>query len=166
MDTRHRVAANWILDIPIGPGHKVMADGVAGKILGGFNFSGIITGRDRPSVHRDAEREQRWSADERTAQSHWRRQRSANGRRLVRQDRVPGGHLGTFGNSGRNILRGPGLVNVDTALQRRFKLGGSTAFELRWEVFNIFNTNEFGLPDSNISNGTFGRFSALPAIRA
>jgi len=68
---------------------------------------------------------------------------------------------GTFGNSGRNILRGPGLVNVDTALQRRIKVTGGTALELRWEVFNIFNTDEFGLPDSNISNGTFGTIQRL-----
>jgi nucleotidyltransferase/DNA polymerase involved in DNA repair len=68
---------------------------------------------------------------------------------------------GTFGNSGRNILRGPGLVNVDTALQRRFRVGGQTAVELRWEVFNIFNMDEFGLPDSNISNATFGTIQRL-----
>ncbi len=68
---------------------------------------------------------------------------------------------GTFGNSGRNILRGPGLVNVDTALQRRFTITGQTAIELRWEVFNLFNAVEFGLPDSNISNSTFGTIQRL-----
>lgn len=68
---------------------------------------------------------------------------------------------GTFGNSGRNILRGPGLFNVDTALQRRFPLSGQAALELRWEVFNIFNAIELGLPDSNISNATAGTIARL-----
>jgi hypothetical protein len=68
---------------------------------------------------------------------------------------------GTFGNSGRNILRGPGLWNVDASLSRRFSLGGQRAAEARWEVFNVLNSTQFGLPDSNISAGTFGAISRL-----
>jgi len=68
---------------------------------------------------------------------------------------------GTFGNSGRNILRGPSLVNVDTSLNRRFAIGGRKAIELRWEVFNVFNAVQLGLPDSNISNSTVGQISGL-----
>jgi hypothetical protein len=68
---------------------------------------------------------------------------------------------GTFGNSGRNILRGPGLVNVDTAVQRRFVISGQTAIELRWEVFNLFNADQFGLPETNIANAAFGQLVRL-----
>ena len=52
-------------------------------------------------------------------------------------------------------------MNVDTALNRRFAIGGQRAIEVRWEVFNLFNTTELGLPDSNISNGTRGTISRL-----
>ena len=68
---------------------------------------------------------------------------------------------GTFGNSGRNILRGPGLMNVDTALSRRFAIGGRSAVELRWEIFNLFNSTQFGLPETNLSNRAFGSISRL-----
>jgi hypothetical protein len=68
---------------------------------------------------------------------------------------------GTFGNSGRNILRGPGLFNVDTALHRRFGIGSNRSIEVRWEVFNVFNADQFGLPDSNMSNSTRGTISRL-----
>ena len=161
VDTRHRVAANWILDIPIGPGHKLMADGVGGKILGGFNFSGIITGRTgRPFTVT-----QSGNNVGQLMSGLPNRIGDGNGAQTVDawfdKTAFQAVTSGTFGNSGRNILRGPGLVNVDTALQRRFRLGGSTALELRWEVFNIFNTDEFGLPDSNISNGTFGTIQRL-----
>src|SRR5206468_1141204 len=44
-DTRHRVAANWILDVPVGEGRKWVTSGAAAKIFGGFTFSGIVTGR-------------------------------------------------------------------------------------------------------------------------
>jgi hypothetical protein len=161
VDTRHRVAANWILDIPIGPGHKLMADGVAGKILGGFNFSGIITGRTgRPFTVT-----QSGNNVGQLMSGLPNRIGDGNGAQTVDawfdKTAFQAVTSGTFGNSGRNILRGPGLVNVDTALQRRFRLGGQTALELRWEVFNVFNTDEFGLPDSNISNGTFGTIQRL-----
>ena len=68
---------------------------------------------------------------------------------------------GTFGNSGRNILRGPGLFNVDTAVQRRFAMSAQTAIELRWEIFNLFNSDQFGLPESNIANAAFGQLTRL-----
>jgi hypothetical protein len=68
---------------------------------------------------------------------------------------------GTFGNSGRNILRGPGLWNVDAALNRRVAIGGRRAIEARWEIFNLFNTVQLGLPDSNISNATAGTITSL-----
>ena len=66
-----------------------------------------------------------------------------------------------MGNAGRNILRGPGLFNVDIAVQRRFALTGQTAIELRWEIFNLFNADQFGLPESNIANAAFGQLVRL-----
>jgi hypothetical protein len=160
-DTRHRVAGNWILDIPVGPGHKALADGVAGKILGGFNFSGVVFGRTgRPYTVT-----QSGNNVGQLMTGLPNRIGDGNGAETVDNwfdktafQAVPSG---TFGNSGRNILRGPGLVNVDTALQRRFTISGQRALELRWEVFNIFNTVELGLPDSNISNATVGTIARL-----
>jgi hypothetical protein len=68
---------------------------------------------------------------------------------------------GTFGNSGRNILRGPGLFNTDIAVQRRFAVNSQTAIELRWEVFNVFNATELGLPEANISNAAVATITRL-----
>ena len=64
---------------------------------------------------------------------------------------------GTFGNSGRNILRGPGLSNTDIAISRRFGFGGQTAFELRWEVFNVINHVNFNAPITALNSASFGQ---------
>jgi hypothetical protein len=57
-----------------------------------------------------------------------------------------------FGNSGRNILRGPGINNIDFAIHRDFRLGlESTALQFRAEAFNGLNHPQFGLPNSTIS---------------
>src|SRR6266566_9006648 len=43
-----------------------------------------------------------------------------------------------YGNSGRAILRGPGLVNVDLGLTRRLTITERAGLEIRAEAFNLF----------------------------
>jgi hypothetical protein len=45
----------------------------------------------------------------------------------------------TFGDSGRNSLAGPGRLNFDMGLFKRFKFKESKAIEFRAEAFNVFN---------------------------
>lgn len=56
-----------------------------------------------------------------------------------------------FGNVGRNILVGPGLINLDFSLFRKFSFTEQTVLELRGETFNLTNTPHFNNP-----GGTFG----------
>jgi hypothetical protein len=56
-----------------------------------------------------------------------------------------------FGNVGRNVLRGPGQVNVDFSLIKRFPIRESKSIELRAEFFNLFNHANFANPISNLS---------------
>jgi hypothetical protein len=69
---------------------------------------------------------------------------------------------GTFGNSGRNILRGPGWVTVDMSLQRRVRLANRAEVTARWDVFNLFDRANFSLPNRDLSNSrTVGTITAL-----
>ena len=54
----------------------------------------------------------------------------------------------------RNQLRGPGYQSYDMTLQRLIKFGGRYTATLRWDVFNLFNTTNFGLPNRNVSDAT------------
>jgi hypothetical protein len=51
------------------------------------------------------------------------------------------------GNSGRNILDGPGLFNTNTTLMKNFHVKERQSIQARWEVFNIFNRPNFQLPN-------------------
>ena len=51
--------------------------------------------------------------------------------------------LGTYGNVGRNALRGPGFVNFDIALVRMFKISERYSLQVRAEAFNLFNHPNF-----------------------
>ncbi len=54
------------------------------------------------------------------------------------------------GNAGRNILRGPGLVNFDLSLYKNFRWGESRAIQFRWEIYDLLNTPNSGFPLGNV----------------
>ncbi|HEX4946409.1 MAG TPA: hypothetical protein VFZ34_07100, partial [Blastocatellia bacterium] len=61
-----------------------------------------------------------------------------------------------FGNSGRNILDGPGTMIINASLSRRFRFGESRAFQYRLEAFNLPNHPNFNLPENNVDTPTAG----------
>jgi hypothetical protein len=72
------------------------------------------------------------------------------------------GNGGTiFGDTGRNILRGPGQQNVDLALVKTIPIGETTRLDFRSEFFNLLNTANFANPGSDIASpSTFGVITA------
>jgi hypothetical protein len=69
-----------------------------------------------------------------------------------------------FGNTGRNILRGPGQSNVDFSVVKFIPITERTRAEFRSEFFNIFNITNFANPNSNIAvPATFGRITSTSA---
>jgi len=66
---------------------------------------------------------------------------------------APSGQQGTLG---RNALYGPGMWQLDAALQREFRLQERAALELRIEAFNLLNHPDFGNPEALVGAPTFG----------
>jgi hypothetical protein len=68
----------------------------------------------------------------------------------------------TFGDAGRNILRGPGLATVDFSLSRRFTFAERWSVLAQAQAFNLLNRENLNLPDAFADNpATFGKiFSA------
>jgi hypothetical protein len=65
-----------------------------------------------------------------------------------------------FGNAGRNTVKGPKFWQLDTALSKRFALGGPARFEFRLEAFNLLNHTNFRAPNGNRSSGAFGTITS------
>jgi len=65
---------------------------------------------------------------------------------------APGG----FGTSARHTIKGPGFHKVDLALSRLVSLAATRTIELRLEVFNLFNTFNWGLPNNNFGSARSG----------
>jgi hypothetical protein len=72
--------------------------------------------------------------------------------------RVPGTsctNLNCYGNSGRNILRGPTWVNLDFSIFRNFKVTEDLGLEFRSEFFNLTNTPHFNNPNGTATSSQF-----------
>ncbi len=68
--------------------------------------------------------------------------------------------VGTFGNTGRNILRGPGYFNMDFGLIKDTRLTERTTLQFRAEFFNLFNNVNFGQPDNSVADSTVGQITS------
>ena len=66
----------------------------------------------------------------------------------------------TYGNGGRNILRGPGRSDVAFSVFKEFSARERYKVQLRGEFFNLFNHPQFDLPNASIGNPNAGRISA------
>jgi len=65
--------------------------------------------------------------------------------------------LFTFGDSGRNTIRGPGFANFDLSIIKNFKVRESMNVQFRTEFFNAFNHAQFLNPNAFGFTGSFGQ---------
>jgi hypothetical protein len=65
-----------------------------------------------------------------------------------------------FGNSGRNIVRGPGFTDVDLGVIRNFQIGERMHLQFRAESFNLANHPNFSLPNRVIGNAQVGTITS------
>ena len=182
-DIHHLINANFIYELPFGRG-RMFGSGVSGwanQIIGGWEVSGIFTARSglpfsttttafpvgfnfnspaaqnlrnppaiRPDIHDDPKTGAiQFFADPTVV---FNPSRPTDG-----VLRFP--HHGEVGN--RNFFRGPGFWNLDTALIKTWGMPWSEHqnLQLRWEAFNLFNHNAFGLPAVGITGTTFGQIT-------
>jgi hypothetical protein len=69
----------------------------------------------------------------------------------------PAAEAGRFGNEGRNVVRGPGIANLDLSLLKSVNLAERVRLQFRFEAFNVMNHANFGLPDNDLASPNFGQ---------
>ena len=73
--------------------------------------------------------------------------------------------LYTYGDSGRNILLGPGFDSVDLSLAKAFRITEGTHLELRWDAFNAFNQTNLANPNPYVDTATAGQITGIVDFR-
>ena len=69
---------------------------------------------------------------------------------------------GTYGDSGRGVIRGPGSFNIDASLIKNTRFGHVDT-EIRLEAFNVLNHPQFANPNTTIGNSAVGTITAMLA---
>ncbi len=157
-DVRHRLAASVILDLPnLRDGY-----GKPASLLGGWQVASIFSARTgQPftiEVPFDANLD--GNLTDRPSTTDGLILLSGHGPRRVT---IAPGHqvrdffvVGKDGIVGRNWVRGDNVVNWDLALSKSLRFDDSQHLEVRFEVFNVLNRANFGLPVRTIGAPGFG----------
>lgn len=165
-DVRHRLSLAYVYDLPFGGGHRW---------LGGWQTNGIWTVQSgRPfgvSLLSDLDRSNTgrtsfgFGANDRPNRLASGKQTNPVPERWFDTAAFALQPFGTFGNSGRNILSGPGLANLDVSVVKNTVLSERVNLQFRVEAFNVANRANFDLPDSVFGSGTYGRILSAQAPR-
>ncbi|HUA85819.1 MAG TPA: TonB-dependent receptor [Bryobacteraceae bacterium] len=68
--------------------------------------------------------------------------------------------LGRFGDSGRDVIVGPGEVEFDPSLLKNFVFKETRYVQFRAEFFNVFNHANFDNPTTTETSSTFARITS------
>jgi hypothetical protein len=66
---------------------------------------------------------------------------------------------GTFGNLRRNQVFGPGYGDIDLSLFKDTKVWERATLQLRAEMFNLYNRNNYAQPGGTFGSSSFGKVS-------
>ncbi len=166
---KHRGLIVYSYELPFGPGKPVPAHGVLGKVIGGWQVNGItslrsglwfsptFSGYDPSGTNNFSGRADRIGLDGGSLKNptvdKWFDVSAfvCPGQTTQICDPAIITPIGRFGNSGRNILSGPGSKQMDFSIQKNFPIREAMLLEVQVQFINVFNTPQFGLPASNIS---------------
>ena len=176
-DLTHRVVFSPVYELPFGAGRKFASSGPVSKIVGGFQFSGLLAAQsgspftavisgDNSGTGANADRPDSignpyaGAAGTPTGGFINTCTTLANGTQAnCLPGQSPAWRLvsGAFGNEGRNVLTGPKQVTLDVSLVRSFKIRERLSAQFRGEFFNSLNHTNFQLPNNTIATANFGK---------
>lgn len=167
-DIAHRFVSSFIWQLPEFAGRHA----VVRRVFGGWETNGIVilesgapfsvlSGRDNSQSGVNRDRADRVSDPKLDTGRPREELIAAYFNKAAFQSNAPG----TFGNSGRNILRGPGFASVDFGVIKNVRLAGSHRLQFRTEVFNLFNRVNLGMPVNNVSAPNYGQIISAGSPR-
>jgi Carboxypeptidase regulatory-like domain/TonB dependent receptor-like, beta-barrel len=162
-DITHNFSMGFVYDLPFGPGKALATGGLQSRILSGWQVNGILTAvGGRPFTVTASDASLNAPGNSQTAD-----QVLAD---VGRSPDNPDQFFSTaafapisdvrFGTSGRNIIDGPGILNLDMSLFRDFRITERFKAQFRAEAFNLTNSPHFDLPNANVNDAAFGTVSS------
>jgi Carboxypeptidase regulatory-like domain/TonB dependent receptor len=153
-DRPHNFHLGYVYEFPAGKGKKYLNSGIGAAVFGGWQANGIIaiysggpftvtadgTALDAPG-------------NTQTADIVGHVHKIGSLQEYYDISAFAPVNMPRFGTAGRNILRGPGVINNDLSLFRDFPITERMKLTFKAEAFNLTNTPHFGAPDGGSGNG-------------
>ena len=165
-DHTHIFNVGWVYELPFGKHGKFFKTGIAEKVFGGWNVNGVMAsytgapftvGADGSSLNSVDNTQTAMQVKSSVAYLHG---VGSTGTWFDTSAFAPVTAAATFGSSGRNLLRGPGVWNTDLMINRKFQIAEKVDLDFRTEFYNLPNTSHFNGPDSYVNDSTFGQISS------
>jgi hypothetical protein len=159
-DIRHNFQVGWVYELPFGKSKPYLRSGAGAWILGGWQINGALSA---------------YTGTPFTVTSSGASLNAPNNTQTADQVLPTVAKLGgigpghpyydpnafapvrdvRFGNTGRNILRAPGVFNTNLSLFRSFPLKERFLLQFRAESYNFTNTAHFSAPAASVTSGNF-----------
>ena len=161
----HNYTGSFVYMLPVGPQGKWLRDGVASKVLGDWQVTGLFSASSGTPISFTA------------SASGLRAPGNTQTPNVTEKPKVLGGigpnglwfdtsvfsapPAGTWGNVRRyDLLTGPAYVNLDASIVKILRFGTRHA-ELRADVFNALNRAHYANPNGTFGNANFGRVTDI-----
>jgi hypothetical protein len=165
-DVPKMLKGSAVYELPIGKGKKLLNQGgVLNAIVGGWKMSSVFTAQSgsvftpmMSGANNSGSQAGNWFPNVvgNPHLSNWTIAKYFNPAAFAQPAAF------TFGNAGRNILRGPGLAQIDFSLAKVTRipvLGESGQLQLRFDATNAINHPCFSNPDANIGSASVARIT-------
>ncbi|MBI3683429.1 MAG: TonB-dependent receptor [Acidobacteria bacterium] len=159
-DRTHTFVQSYIWELPFGSRERWLKTGLASRLLGDWQVNGIFTAQTGDPLNIT------FSAATLNAPGNSNRPnisarpeiygRVGRGEKWLDVSVFSAPPPATFGAVGRNVLTGPGFVNLDFSVFRKFPLAERLGLEFRMESFNFTNTPHFNNPNMSFGSAGFG----------
>lgn len=161
-DLRQRFALSYQIELPFGHGRRFVNQGLLSHIVGNWDLAGLTeaeTGRPFNIVSsRDSSNTGATARPNRIGSGMLPADQRTTARWYDTSAFVIAPDYG-FGNSPRNPLHGPGRLNFDLGIHRRFAIRERISLQFRGEMFNALNTPQLGDPNGTIGSAVAGSIS-------
>ena len=167
-DVSQRFVINYIYDLPFGKGKPLLGGSgrLVSGLVGGWTITGITTlQKGRPIDLNAPNNTNSYGGGSRPNNNGQSASLPSSERSLdhwfntsVFSQPEPF----TFGTTGRLLpdVREPGITNFDFSVHRSFRIRETASLQFRTELFNMFNTPQFGRPNGGFGNVLFGTINS------
>ncbi len=160
IDVRHVITVNGVYRLPFGEGGRFLnSAGAASRFLGGWQLAGIGSARTGLPVNITASRTAAQLLDGNTSGQRpnlvpgvpiYADQQTINNWFNPAAFSAPANLA--WGNLGRYIANGPGTFEIDSSLEKRFRIGERLALNFRAAAFNLLNHPQYKNPGASVGS--------------